>query len=94
MSNPFSIIPSITPSYTYDDILIKPRYSNIKSRKYLNLFTQLTPNVSLNVPIISSNMDHNYHTPQPILFVLIVVVYYRCKDATIVSMQLATLLSW
>ena len=48
---------SIKASYTYDDILIKPKYSNIKSRKYLNLFTQLTPNVSLNVPIISSNMD-------------------------------------
>ena len=48
---------SITPSYTYDDVLIKPRYSNIKSRKNVNLYSQLTPNVHLNVPIISSNMD-------------------------------------
>ena len=43
--------------YTYDDVLIKPKYSEITSRKNVSLESQLTPNIKLNIPIISSNMD-------------------------------------
>ena len=43
--------------YTYDDVLIKPKYSEITSRKSVSLTSRLTPNIRLNVPIISSNMD-------------------------------------
>ena len=43
--------------YTYDDILIKPKFSEIISRKNVSLKTQLTPNIALHTPIISSNMD-------------------------------------
>ena len=45
------------PYYTYDDVLIKPKYSDITSRKNVSLTKQLTPNIKLHVPIISSNMD-------------------------------------
>jgi len=45
------------PYYTYDDVLIKPRYSEITSRKQVSLVSHLTKNITLNVPIISSNMD-------------------------------------
>lgn len=48
---------SITPSYTYDDVLIKPKYSEVMSRKQVNLYQKLTKNISLRLPIISSNMD-------------------------------------
>ena len=43
--------------YTYDDVLVKPKYSEITSRKNVNLSSKLTKNIKLNVPIISSNMD-------------------------------------
>ncbi len=48
---------SIKPYYTYDDVLIKPQYSEVFSRKNVCLKSQLTKNIILNVPIISSNMD-------------------------------------
>ena len=48
---------TITPSYTYDDVLIKPQLSDIKSRKDVCLKSKLTSNITLNMPIISSNMD-------------------------------------
>jgi len=43
--------------YTYDDILIKPNFSNITSRSLISLKKKLTKNITLNLPIISSNMD-------------------------------------
>uniref|UniRef100_A0A6C0JAU2 CBS domain-containing protein n=1 Tax=viral metagenome TaxID=1070528 RepID=A0A6C0JAU2_9ZZZZ len=43
--------------YTYDDVLIKPKFSNVLSRKNVCLKTKLTKNITLNTPIISSNMD-------------------------------------
>jgi IMP dehydrogenase len=44
-------------SLSFDDILIKPKFSNIKSRKDIDLSTQLSYNISLKIPIISSPMD-------------------------------------
>ena len=53
MNNRISIVEEIT----YDDVLIKPKYSTIKTRKKTNLSMKLTNNITLNFPIISSNMD-------------------------------------
>lgn len=41
---------------TFDDVLIKPRLSTIKSRSEVNLSTQLGP-LKLSLPILSANMD-------------------------------------
>lgn len=47
----------IVESYSFDDILIIPEYSNIKSRKDVSLRTKLAKDIILNTPIISSPMD-------------------------------------
>lgn len=47
----------IRESYSFDDILIEPRYSNIKSRSDISLKTRLSDKIMLNIPIISSPMD-------------------------------------
>ena len=44
-------------SYAYDDVLIKPKYSEVMSRKDVCLNSYLTKNITLKLPIISSNMD-------------------------------------
>lgn len=44
-------------SYSFDDILILPRMSNVKSRKDVSLETNLTPSIKLHNPIIASPMD-------------------------------------
>lgn len=41
--------------YTYSDVLIKPKYSEIESRSYVDLSVQLH-NIRLSKPIISANM--------------------------------------
>ncbi len=42
---------------TFDDVLLMPRRSSIRSRHAVNTRTLFTKNISLAVPIISSNMD-------------------------------------
>ncbi len=42
---------------TFDDVLLVPKRSPVKSRKDVNLRTRLTRNISLNIPIVSANMD-------------------------------------
>ena len=42
---------------SYDDVLLEPRYSIIKSRKNVSLKTNLTKNIKINLPIVSANMD-------------------------------------
>ena len=42
---------------TYDDVLLTPQYSDIKSRKEVNLTSALDASLILNLPIISSPMD-------------------------------------
>lgn len=44
-------------SYSFDDILIVPKYSNVRSRRDVILKTKLAPGIVLNTPIISSPMD-------------------------------------
>lgn len=41
---------------SYDDVLLIPQYSEIKSRNDVDLSTQITPHVKLQIPLISINM--------------------------------------
>ena len=47
----------IREGLTFDDVLLVPKFSNISSRSQTNLSTQLSRNISLNIPLISANMD-------------------------------------
>ncbi len=42
---------------SYDDVLLVPQYSEIKSRSEVDLSTQITPDLKLDIPLISSNMS-------------------------------------
>lgn len=42
---------------TFDDVLLVPRYSEISSRKHPDLKTNITKNFSIDIPIITANMD-------------------------------------
>ncbi len=42
---------------TYDDVLLTPQYSDVKSRRKLSTRTQLTTKISMQTPIVSANMD-------------------------------------
>lgn len=41
---------------SYDDVLLIPQYSEINSRQDVDLSTQITPHVKLQIPLISINM--------------------------------------
>lgn len=43
--------------YTYDDVLLVPRRSRVKTRSEVSLKTRLSRNVLLDIPIVASNMD-------------------------------------
>lgn len=42
---------------TFDDVLLVPKRSPIVSRSQTDLRTRLSRNISLNIPLISANMD-------------------------------------
>ena len=42
---------------TYDDVLLMPMHSEISSRRIPDLKTKVTKNYSIDIPIISANMD-------------------------------------
>jgi len=42
---------------TYDDVLLVPQYSEADSRRTLSIRTQLTKKITLQIPIVSANMD-------------------------------------
>ncbi len=46
----------LTSGLTFDDVLLKPRYSNILPND-VDLATRFTNNISLNIPLVSSAMD-------------------------------------
>ncbi len=48
---------SIRPALTYDDVLITPRRSSFRSRSEADTRTRLTKKISLNIPIVSANME-------------------------------------
>ena len=43
--------------FSFDDVLIKPQYSNVMSRSDVDLSTTLSRGLVLDIPIIASNMD-------------------------------------
>jgi IMP dehydrogenase len=47
----------IREGLTFDDVLLVPKYSNITTRAQTDLSTKLSKNISLNIPLISANMD-------------------------------------
>lgn len=47
----------IPTALSYDDVLLVPKKSNIKSRHDVETGTKLTKNISLKIPIVSANMD-------------------------------------
>ena len=42
---------------TYDDVLLVPRRSRVRSRGQVSLATRLSRNISLELPIVAANMD-------------------------------------
>ncbi|MDY7101998.1 MAG: IMP dehydrogenase [Actinomycetota bacterium] len=48
---------NIRTGLTFDDVLLVPRRSSIRSRQDVSLRTQLTRNLALDVPIVAANMD-------------------------------------
>lgn len=42
---------------SYDDVLLVPQKSTVESRQHVSSSTRLTKKISLNIPVISSNMD-------------------------------------
>ena len=53
----FSRMSEITQALSFDDVLLIPQYSEIKSRKEVDLSIQITPHIKLSLPIISANMN-------------------------------------
>ncbi len=47
----------IKDAFTFDDVLLVPRVSNVNSRWQVNTSTYLTDKIKLNMPLVSSNMD-------------------------------------
>jgi len=47
----------IRKGLTFDDVLIVPKRSPARTRRTIDVSTQLTPSISLNIPIVASNMD-------------------------------------
>lgn len=44
-------------AFTFDDVLLEPQYSTVASRKDVDISTKLFPNMKLELPILSANMD-------------------------------------
>ncbi len=42
---------------TYDDVLLVPQYSEVDSRRLLSTQTKLTKQITLQIPLVSANMD-------------------------------------
>jgi IMP dehydrogenase len=45
------------PGLTFDDVLLVPRRSSVRSRKDTSTSTWLVPSIRLEIPVISANMD-------------------------------------
>jgi IMP dehydrogenase len=47
----------IGKGYSYNDVLIVPKYNKVASRKDVNFKTRITKNHEIKIPIIAANMD-------------------------------------
>ena len=43
--------------YSYNDVLIVPKYNKVRSRTDVNLKTKVTRNYEINIPFLAANMD-------------------------------------
>ena len=57
----------IREGLTFDDVLLVPKFSDISSRSQTNLSTKLSRNISLNIPLISANMDTVTEAPMAVV---------------------------
>ena len=46
----------VDESFSFDDVLLLPDYSDVLPKE-VNVSTQLTRNITLNIPIVSAAMD-------------------------------------
>lgn len=46
-----------TPSYTFDDVLLRPQYSEVNSREDVDTSVEIIPGLKLSSPIMSANMQ-------------------------------------
>lgn len=51
---------------TFDDVLLVPNHSEVSSRRHTSLKTQVTKNFTLDIPIITANMDTITEAPMAI----------------------------
>src|SRR5215207_3459472 len=51
------IMPVIRHGLAYNDVLLIPRYSRVRSRNEVDLSTVIAPGITLAVPLLSANMD-------------------------------------
>jgi len=49
---------NVTTGYTYDDVLLIPKYSEVESRSTVDLSVQLPKGIKLGIPLVSANMSH------------------------------------
>ena len=56
----------IREGLTFDDVLLVPKFSDISSRSQTDLSTKLSRNISLNIPLISANMDTVTEAPMAV----------------------------
>lgn len=52
-----SNLDSVVQGLTFDDVLLVPQYSPVRSRREVTTRTRVSRNVFLNIPIVASNMD-------------------------------------
>jgi IMP dehydrogenase len=57
---------SIPLALTYDDVLLVPRFSSVKSRREVSCSAQFTKQIRLNAPFVSANMDTVTEAPMAI----------------------------
>jgi IMP dehydrogenase len=56
-SQNFSKNKIISEGLTFDDVLLIPQYSDIEHRSEVNIKTKILPNLELELPYVSANMD-------------------------------------
>jgi IMP dehydrogenase len=56
MKNNLKKLQEISPSFTFDDVLLKPAFSSVLPNE-TNTRTKITKNISIEIPIISAAMD-------------------------------------
>ena len=50
-------VPDMRVGLTFDDVLLVPKFSDVKSRKEANIRTRFSRRIELGIPIVSANMD-------------------------------------